>query len=384
MVHDQLRQLLQEHDCVTLPGLGGLMAETLPARIHPVRHTLSPPARRLAFNEKLRHDDGLLTAAVGRAMQLPVADLEPARTRVTTFTEELRAALREHRAAELRGLGTLRQAGPDAPVRFEPAAPGLLPLASSFGLPELVARPLQPEWAGVTASPPTLRSTGTRLRRLLGTGAEPFYRIATAAIVVLSLSATYFNLRLTPLERQVLAVETTAPQPQRASVTDALSAGPEATAVDAEAAYPTPEPVAAIASTPTPAPVPESAPVVERPAAPVIAAPVTITKPVVAVPAPKAALQPIVPATTATVTASTQRCYAIWNAFSSRRQAEKGAKEAARLGGPDAPVPTVLAPPRGSALWRVAVADFESPAEAAAALPALRARYHAAVWMLRK
>ena len=92
MVHDQLWQLLLEHDCVTLPGFGALLAEPVPARIHPVRHTLSPPARRVAFSDRLRHDDGLLTEAVRRA--LSAAEIASAPARVGSFTDELRTALR--------------------------------------------------------------------------------------------------------------------------------------------------------------------------------------------------------------------------------------------------------------------------------------------------
>jgi CCDC81-like prokaryotic HU domain 1/SPOR domain len=404
MVHDQLRQLLLEHDCVTLPGLGALLAEPVPARIHPVRHTLSPPARRVAFSDRLRHDDGLLTEAVRLAMAAP--DSAPARARVSTFTEELRAALRQHRAAELRGLGTLRQVTDEDPIRFEALEPGYLPLTSSFGLPELVSRPvILTERARATrytpvetpTATPQLRPGTSRVRRLLGPGAEPLYRLGTATIIALLISATYLGFRLNPLdESRLLPTQAIATQsmasPQRAAVTASLPAPtPEQVAVtegsvtnensvedfttnsqitsEVNAETKTIEPAA-----PTPAPVVPKA----------VVAALSVSKPVTTIAAkPKA--------TTGTSTvrkAPTNRFYLVWNAFSSLKKAEKGRLEALKAGEKKGPselgeVPTVMTPPPGSVLYRVAVADFATRAEADQALPALRARYGPALWVLR-
>ncbi len=390
MIADQLRQLLLEHDCVTLPGFGGLLAEVVPARVHPVRFTLAPPARRVVFNEKLSHDDGLLTEAVRRTLNptnLPSpVGLEPARAQVRTFTDELRASLRQHRAAELPGLGTLRRATEAEPIRLELAPPGYLPLVTAFGLPELVARPvLDTAWAerGTRTSATRANSSQpmlTRLRTALGTGSQPFYRLATAAVVVLSFTATYLNARLTPLDSGLIfpaeplpAVVASRPEPggQLASIAPALPPAPVAT--------PRPKPVAAAqavgavvrhevatsrgVAAPKPARI---APVAVAPVAPKVAAAAVVT-PVAPVAATKAA---------------SGHFYLVWNAFSSQAKAEKGRALAAKMGGEGA-APQVLAPPVGSALYRVVVGDYDSMAAATAALSAARTHYGAAVWVLR-
>ncbi|MBC7447187.1 MAG: SPOR domain-containing protein [Hymenobacteraceae bacterium] len=398
MVHDQLRQLLLEHDCVTLPGFGALLAEPVPARIHPVRHTLSPPARRVVFSDRLLHDDGLLTAAVSRS--LPPADAASAPARVRSFTETLRDTLRQHRAAELRGLGTLRQTTDAHPIRFEALEPGYLPLAASFGLPELVSRPVVltertratryvPE---TSANSPQLRpSAPSRLRRLVGEGTEPIYRLATAAIVVLSLTATYFNFRMTPLvERGPLATQEV-PGPQRAAVgtsepVSGKSANLSATELPAAVDASTSLRASALRSTSTLKKVPtpdalHAAAVVpaSHSAAPIAAT--TATSPIApATVAPAAiALAPVV-----IRSAPTNRYYLVWNAFTTKVKAEKERAKLSELTPAGAAnLPTVLTPPRGSVLYRVAVADFATQAEALAAKPALRARYGPALWVLR-
>lgn len=426
MVHDQLRQLLLEHDCVTLPGLGALLAEPVPARIHPVRHTLSPPARRVIFSDRLRHDDGLLTTAVRASLAaagtgtIPGSEADEAPARVRSFTEELRAVLRQHRAAELRGLGTLRQLTDTDPIRFEALEPGYLPLASSFGLPELVSRPVMatdrsratryvPEPAPGTG--PQLRPVPSRLRRLVGEGTEPLYRLATAAVVVLSLTATYFNFQLTPLANrylaqpaQLLLTRTAATEPQRAAVAApadapvarpapapspspaedaAWTAQPDAVAPHKRA--PSPDALGAVALT-RPAPKPAERPVAHRLASP---APRPVAARVLVAPAaaakPAAAPSATVPTSAdAMRKAPTNRYYLIWNAFTTPAKADKGRQQVLALAPAAAgTAPSVLAPPRGSALYRVAVADFATAEEAQAAKPALRARYGPALWVLR-
>ena len=391
MVHDQLRQLLLEHDCVTLPGFGALLAEPVPARIHPVRHTLSPPARRVVFSERLRHDDGLLTAAVARSLGLAeVGEAQTARVAVRSFTEELRAALRQHRAAELRGLGTLRQPTEADPIRFEALEPGYLPLAASFGLPELVSRPVAltdraratryvPDSGSVI---PQLRPVPSRLRRLVGENSGPLYRLATAVVVVLLVSATYLNFRLTPFTEQWLpgaavAVAET-PLPQRAEVGTA-----EVGAVSTPAPVAAPEPLAV-----APAPAVTPPPATKRAPAPNdLRAPVAATSPVPATSVPAVEAPAAVPVTAAlgtSRTAPTNRYYLVWNAFTTKVKAEKGRVQVTQQSDPAAlTAAAVLAPPPGSVLYRVTVADFATREEATAALPTLRARYGPALWVLR-
>jgi hypothetical protein len=69
-----ISELLYRHDCVIVPDLGGFIANYTPARIHPVMHTFTPPARKLVFNASLRNNDGLLADAIRAGMGLTFSE----------------------------------------------------------------------------------------------------------------------------------------------------------------------------------------------------------------------------------------------------------------------------------------------------------------------
>jgi cell division septation protein DedD len=61
-----VRELLLQHDCVILPGLGGFVANYKPAEFDASQKTVLPPSRQILFNPNLVHNDGLLYALISR------------------------------------------------------------------------------------------------------------------------------------------------------------------------------------------------------------------------------------------------------------------------------------------------------------------------------
>jgi cell division septation protein DedD len=59
-IDKHISELLNEHDCVIVPDLGGFVANYAPAKIHPVQHTFIPPSKNIVFNKNLKNNDGLL------------------------------------------------------------------------------------------------------------------------------------------------------------------------------------------------------------------------------------------------------------------------------------------------------------------------------------
>ena len=59
-VESAINKLLFDHDCVVIPSFGGILANYVGAEIHPVTNALKPPRKKLAFNESLQKNDGLL------------------------------------------------------------------------------------------------------------------------------------------------------------------------------------------------------------------------------------------------------------------------------------------------------------------------------------
>ncbi|GAB3832739.1 HU domain-containing protein [Hymenobacter jeollabukensis] len=135
---DHIQHLLRDHDCVIIPDFGGLIADYEPARLHPVRHTLAPPAKRVAFNQALTRNDGLLVDTVSRRLSLTPG---MARQQVRDAVQRMQQELDEQQRTELPGIGIFRQA-PGRGLDFEYTGhQNLLP--ASFGLPELTSRPVR-------------------------------------------------------------------------------------------------------------------------------------------------------------------------------------------------------------------------------------------------
>jgi nucleoid DNA-binding protein len=61
-----LSDLLYEHDCVIIPGFGGLVATYRPARLNRITHIIKPPSKHVGFNRNLTHGDGLLASHIVR------------------------------------------------------------------------------------------------------------------------------------------------------------------------------------------------------------------------------------------------------------------------------------------------------------------------------
>ena len=54
-----IKTLLQDHDCVILPGFGGFLANPKSAQVDRITHKFTPPQRQFSFNGHLKHNDGL-------------------------------------------------------------------------------------------------------------------------------------------------------------------------------------------------------------------------------------------------------------------------------------------------------------------------------------
>ncbi|UYZ60254.1 HU domain-containing protein [Hymenobacter latericus] len=135
---DHIQHLLRDHDCVIIPDFGGLIADYEPARLHPVRHTLAPPAKRVAFNQALTRNDGLLVDAISRHCGIGTPQ---ARQQVREAVANMQQELDEQQRTELPGIGVFRRA-PGRGIDFEyTGQQNLLP--ASFGLPELTSRPVR-------------------------------------------------------------------------------------------------------------------------------------------------------------------------------------------------------------------------------------------------
>jgi hypothetical protein len=98
-----INELLYEHNCVVVPELGGFITRRVPAQINPVSNKITPPGKKLAFNQGLNLNDGLLAKYVATREEIAY---EKALDKIQSLIVELRQTLFEHRTVHLERVGT--------------------------------------------------------------------------------------------------------------------------------------------------------------------------------------------------------------------------------------------------------------------------------------
>lgn len=90
-INTHIKLLLYKHNCLVIPGFGGLLLHYAPAQIHPTRHQFLPPSKAITFNKSLTINDGLLISSVANYENIHynIAELK-----VERFTNELRETLK--------------------------------------------------------------------------------------------------------------------------------------------------------------------------------------------------------------------------------------------------------------------------------------------------
>ncbi|MBO5916741.1 MAG: hypothetical protein J6Q25_07510 [Bacteroidales bacterium] len=123
-----IENLLIEHDCVVVPGLGGFIHQQQDAYYDANSSLFYPSGKQLAFNARLHYNDGLLCQAYQMELGL---SFDMANLRIRQAVCELKDYLAQYRHLSVGRLGQLIQQA-DTLV-FEPALRNDL-CALSFGL----------------------------------------------------------------------------------------------------------------------------------------------------------------------------------------------------------------------------------------------------------
>jgi len=124
-----IRELLFVHDCVILPGFGGIIGNFYPARFDEKSGTFYPPVKQISFNRNLNHNDGLLISKISRSTGVNYGD---ARRLVEEFVKELIGKLSKGEKVMFDHVGTFAY-NHENNVMFEPQA-DINYHAGSFGL----------------------------------------------------------------------------------------------------------------------------------------------------------------------------------------------------------------------------------------------------------
>jgi cell division septation protein DedD/nucleoid DNA-binding protein len=89
-VADHIRTLLYEHDYVTVPNFGAFIANYLPSSFNEISGSLMPPQKRIAFNEILKQDDGLLATHIARRESVTI---DEAKRKIQSFVTDIKDSL---------------------------------------------------------------------------------------------------------------------------------------------------------------------------------------------------------------------------------------------------------------------------------------------------
>ena len=104
LLSKMVKEVVMDHDSVTLPGLGSFVAELVPATFVDRGYTILPPYRRLYFSPK-QGEDRLLAQLYAKSNNVSEAD---AARILEDFLLEMKEVLKQRRTLVLTGLGRLR------------------------------------------------------------------------------------------------------------------------------------------------------------------------------------------------------------------------------------------------------------------------------------
>ena len=99
-----VKEVVMDHDSVTLPGMGSFVTELVPATFADRGYTILPPYRRLYFSPR-QGEDKLLAALYARSNNISEAD---ASRILTAYLAEMREVLKQKKTIVFPGLGRLR------------------------------------------------------------------------------------------------------------------------------------------------------------------------------------------------------------------------------------------------------------------------------------
>ena len=196
-VNEYLKKLLYQYDCVVVPELGAFLTHYQPAAFSETSGLYLPPRKRVAFNEALRFDDGILANYV--MLHEPVTR-EGAQRHISQFVSELRDQVETMKQFELDGIGTFSR-NDEGKLQFDPSLRHNF-FGEAYGMSALPVQVINrlaiPEPAieavPVTATGPVLvRDDDTTLTPL--PTSRPYWQVAAAILLIGSLGVvSYFSV----------------------------------------------------------------------------------------------------------------------------------------------------------------------------------------------
>lgn len=194
-IRDYLKKLLYQYDCVVVPELGAFLTHYQAAAFTETSGLYSPPRKRVAFNEALRLDDGILANYI--MLHEPVTR-EGAQRHISAFVADLRQQATTTERFELEGIGafTLNEEGR---LQFNPSLRHNF-FGEAYGMSDLAVQTAQRQSEPAIEAVP-VTAVGPVLVQKDDTTLTPYrpqrsyWRVAAVALLVGSLGTlSYFSV----------------------------------------------------------------------------------------------------------------------------------------------------------------------------------------------
>ncbi len=163
-----IKELLYQHDCVTLPGFGALLTQTVPIRVNRVTGDFSPPSKEISFNSLIKQNDGLLANYIALREGLNYTDA------LALLENEIRSWKKQltHQMVVLPGVGEFSLTAENN-LRFLPFGKINFDL-NAFGLHRFKRIPLREQMQAAAVVPPIVpKTTNSKSSTMSNENKEP-------------------------------------------------------------------------------------------------------------------------------------------------------------------------------------------------------------------
>lgn len=181
-----IKELLYKNDCVIIPDIGGFVTQLSPASIDIAEQLVTPPNKRISFNIKLNHDDGLIA---NHLVQQKDITFNEARLIVEQYCQRVEDDLFNNKIVHFHQLGKLFF-NTDGKLEFVPEKCNLR--IDSYGLPELDCIPVLRDKSYLSNTiKPNSPTTGITYKKTVNNGL--FRKLAIACSLILICLATVYG-----------------------------------------------------------------------------------------------------------------------------------------------------------------------------------------------
>ncbi len=189
-INKYISELLYKHDCVIVHGFGAMLCHYQPALIDEPRKSFAPPAKSLAFNEKLVVSEGHLEQYIASKLSLSIDDA------IALILKDVQIALAQlhtEKSYSITGLGHFYET--ENGIRFE-SENKINYLETSFALPEVFIDPIDRSKSGLgkPADRPAVTAPATKTKVTKAGQQGRKWWVATLPVVfLLALGVSFYT-----------------------------------------------------------------------------------------------------------------------------------------------------------------------------------------------